>query len=107
MDDLDLKLLARFRSDDIIDQFEESESAFTETIKRELARLEKRRIRSRRLTLIAITSAAMLAIGIGLLHLSSLALIGDTPNYANNLAQPIGFLVLLGWIIFRRVHNQI
>ena len=107
MDDLDPKLLARFRTDDIIDHFEESESAFTETVKLELARLEKHRIRSRRVALVVIISAAMLALGFGLLHLANLALIGDTPNFANNLAQPMGFLVLLGWVLFRRVHNQI
>ena len=107
MDDLDPKLLARFRADEIIDEFEDSGAAFTEAVKLELARLKKRRTRSRHLTRIVIVSTAMFVLGLGLLHFSNLPLIGDTPNFANNLAQPIGFLVLLGWIIFRRVHNQI
>ena len=107
MDELDPKLLARFRADTIVDEFEETEPEFSKTLQLALAKLEKSRKRTLHLTVVLATIATMPALALGLLYLSNIALIGDTPNFANNLAQPIGVLVLIGWIIYRRVRSTI
>ena len=107
MDELDPKLLARFRADGIIDEFDSTEEEFTQTVQQALARLEKHRRLRHHLAIFVAFSIAMVLVGVGLLHLSNIALIGDTPSFANNLAQLIGLLVLFGWIIFRRVRKPI
>lgn len=107
MDELDPKLLARFRADTIVDEFEETEPKFSKTLQLALTKLEKSRKRTLHLTVVLAAIATMPALALGLLYLSNIALIGDTPNFANNLAQPIGVLVLIGWIIYRRVRSTI
>ena len=107
MADLDPKLLARFRADPAIDQYFDSESDFVHSVDKDLARLRRARKRTTTalLTLGFILFMAILAFA--LLGLSRISLIGETPNFANNLTMPFGALVLFGWVLFRKVRRRI
>ena len=102
MEDLDPKLLARFRADEVLHDFSQSEIEFTDNVRIEVMRLIEQRRTWASLKTATMLAFVMAVLAATLVQLSTVSVIGEQANFVDNLTTPLGILVAFGWLFFRK-----